>query len=104
MKKLWNHYEPLELDETTEPDQRVLQQQLAPIKSRTTWSRVKSWLFHMEPYVQQNGQSEIAQALMQWKNAKNYFENVSDPVLIDYAILDMEAAQKRYIYLLKQAK
>lgn len=37
-------------------------------------------------------------------NAERFFEEVNDPDLVDYAIYTMEAARKRYVYLLKQAK
>ncbi|RKD26936.1 Protein of unknown function [Caminicella sporogenes DSM 14501] len=40
----------------------------------------------------------------EWKNAEKYFENVTDPDLIDHAIYRMEAARIRYTYLLKLAK
>ncbi|HAE92284.1 DUF2508 family protein [Tissierella praeacuta] len=40
----------------------------------------------------------------QWKDKENYFESVTDPDLIDYAIYDMEASKLKYIYLLKQMK
>ena len=35
---------------------------------------------------------------------KNIFENVSQPDLVDYAIYKVEAAEKKYIYLLRQIK
>jgi len=37
-------------------------------------------------------------------NAERFFEEVNDPDLVDYAIYSMEAARKRYVYLLKQAR
>ncbi|WP_313755685.1 DUF2508 family protein [Tissierella sp.] len=40
----------------------------------------------------------------EWKDKENYFESVTDPDLIDYAIYDMEASKLKYIYLLKQMK
>lgn len=46
----------------------------------------------------------IEQAKQEWKQAANYFNNVSDPELVDHAILLREAAERRYMYLLKQAK
>lgn len=46
----------------------------------------------------------IEQAKLEWKQAANYFDNVSDPELVDHAILLREAAERRYMYLLKQAK
>lgn len=43
-------------------------------------------------------------AKKEWENAKNIFENVSNPDLVDYAIYNIDAAEKRYMYLLKQMK
>lgn len=48
--------------------------------------------------------TQIEQAKLEWKQAANYFDNVSDPELVDYAILLREAAERKYMYLLKQAK
>ena len=39
----------------------------------------------------------------EWKAAAEYFQSVTDPELVDYAVYGMEAAQKRYIYLLRAA-
>jgi len=47
---------------------------------------------------------EIKKAHQQWVDAKNYFENVSDPELIDYASYKIEAARTKYMYLLNKAK
>jgi len=44
------------------------------------------------------------QAKVQLQLAQAYFENVSDPELVDYAINNLEAAEKRYNYLLKQIR
>ncbi len=46
--------------------------------------------------------SEIRAALQKWKDATRFFESVSDPELMDYAIYDMEAARRRYMFLLRQ--
>lgn len=46
----------------------------------------------------------VNQAREEWQNARKLFNDVSDPDLIDYAIFREEAARRRYIYLLKQAK
>ena len=48
--------------------------------------------------------SSVIKAKNEWLAAQNYFDNVSDPDLVDYAIYEMEAARKKYMYLLKQAK
>jgi len=46
----------------------------------------------------------INQAHAEWVNAQNYFNSVSEPELVDYAIYNLEAARKKYMYMLKQAR
>lgn len=46
----------------------------------------------------------VNNAQHEWRTAEQFFENVSDPDLIDYAIYKVEAAKSRYRYLLKKAK
>ena len=47
----------------------------------------------------------IEQARQEWKFAQELFRTVpGDCDLIDYAIYMMKASEKRYIYLLKQAR
>lgn len=46
----------------------------------------------------------LIEAKEEWLQAQNYFENVSEPDLVDYAIYRLEAAKKRYAYLIKQAR
>ncbi|OQB24100.1 MAG: hypothetical protein BWY11_01378 [Firmicutes bacterium ADurb.Bin182] len=46
---------------------------------------------------------QIRDALQSWKDAVAYFENVDDPELIEYAVYEMEAAKRRYIFLLKNS-
>ncbi len=48
--------------------------------------------------------NNIENAKKEWEDAKNIFENVSQPDLVDYAIYKVEAAEQKYIYLLKQYK
>ncbi len=43
-------------------------------------------------------------AWREWQYAKAYFNSVLDPDLIDHAIFYMGATEKKYVYLLKQAK
>jgi len=43
----------------------------------------------------------VKEALRNWQDAQKYFEAVSDPDLVDVAIYDMEAARRRYMYMLK---
>lgn len=46
----------------------------------------------------------VDMARREWVSSKQYFESVSDPDLVDHAIYVMEAAQKKYVYLLKKAR
>ena len=46
----------------------------------------------------------IDQARREWLLAKEYFDNVSDPNLIEHAVYIYHAAEKRYMYLLNQAR
>lgn len=48
--------------------------------------------------------TSLEQARREWIHAKNYFNCVSDNDLIDHAIFYMGATEKKYIYLLKQAR
>lgn len=48
--------------------------------------------------------SDVEQARQAWLNAKAFFDHVTDPDLIDMAIYSIEAAEKRYMYLLKVAR
>lgn len=48
--------------------------------------------------------NDVKRAYAIWQAAQNYFDNVADPDLIDFAIYDMEAAKKRYVYMLKKAR
>lgn len=46
----------------------------------------------------------LENAKKEWEEAKNIFENVSEPDLVDYAIYNVEAAERKYVYLLRQIK
>lgn len=46
----------------------------------------------------------VNQAKEDWEIAQNYFEEVTDPDLIELAIYKMQAAKVFYMYLLKEAK
>jgi hypothetical protein len=48
---------------------------------------------------------ELAEeAKKEWRQAMAYFEHVKDRELVDYAIKNLEAAEKRYNYLLRQLR
>lgn len=46
----------------------------------------------------------VEQARRDWEHARRYFECVTDQDLVDHAIHLVTAAEKRYTYLLKQAR
>ena len=46
----------------------------------------------------------VEQARREWQEAKQRFEEVSDPDMVDHAVYAIEAAERRYIYLLKKAR
>lgn len=46
----------------------------------------------------------VEQARHEWLCAQNYYNSVSDQDLVDHAVYLMQAAEKKYIYLLKQAR
>lgn len=46
----------------------------------------------------------VEEARKEWLNAQSYYNTVSDQDLIDHAVYLMQAAEKKYIYLLKQAR
>ena len=47
---------------------------------------------------------EILEAMDAWRSAQDYFESVFDPELVDYAIYQLEAAKRRYMYMLGRQK
>ncbi len=46
----------------------------------------------------------VRAAKEEWQAAQVYFENVSEPDLVDFSIYKLEAARRKYMYLLKLAK
>ena len=46
----------------------------------------------------------IREAMEEWEIARAYFEIVSEPKLVDYAIYLQAAAQSRYTYLIGEAR
>lgn len=46
----------------------------------------------------------VERAHREWVTARSFFDNVSDPRLVDYAIYSIGAAEKRYMFLLDEAR
>ncbi|MGI6149780.1 MAG: YaaL family protein [Limnochordia bacterium] len=48
--------------------------------------------------------SEVLQAREEWLSAHSYFNNATDPALVDHSILLLQAAERKYMFLLNEAK
>ncbi|SEP47058.1 DUF2508 family protein [Propionispora vibrioides] len=46
----------------------------------------------------------VEQARQEWLSAQYYYNTVTDKDLVDHAVYMMQAAEKKYVYLLKQAR
>lgn len=46
----------------------------------------------------------IGRAKQDWEAAKMLFREVTEPELVDFAIFQMEAAERRFIHLLRRAR
>ena len=46
----------------------------------------------------------IEQARREWQDAQEYYNNFTDNDLIDHAAFRIQAAEKRYVYLMKKAR
>lgn len=46
----------------------------------------------------------VERARQEWLSAKAYFDSVIETELVDHAIYTIEAAERKYMYLLKQAR
>ena len=56
------------------------------------------------PVCEKNYFCLIEEAKQAWRDAKNRFDQTADPDLVDHAIYAVEAAERRYVYLLKKAR
>lgn len=76
----------------------------------TTRGKLKIWLGKQTKteaiiHSTQPSLRELAEgAKEEWQQAQAYFEHVKDQDLVDYAIIKLEAAEKRYDYLLRQLR
>lgn len=46
----------------------------------------------------------VREAHREWLAKEEYFNHATDPDLVDFAIYDIEASKRKYVYLLKKAK
>lgn len=49
-------------------------------------------------------EENVRTAYREWEDAKNFFEYVSEPELVDYAVYAIETAKRRFLYMLRQCK
>ncbi len=47
---------------------------------------------------------QIAEAKMQWQNLQRVYNEVSDPRVVEHVILQLQATESRYGYLLQLSK
>lgn len=71
-----------------------------------SWLAKEKWLIdESEPVAPEVDLPQIVEeARQEWIMAQMYYNNVSDPDLVDHAVYQMQAAEKKYTYLLKQAR
>ncbi len=50
------------------------------------------------------GERPAEEALRRWKDAQRYFDAVSAPALVDYAVIRLEAARQHYENVIAQEK
>ena len=48
--------------------------------------------------------ARVRAALVEYRNTQNYFDNVTEPMLVDIAVYAMEAARLKYLYHLGEAQ
>lgn len=58
----------------------------------------------MSKEIGQIDEDRIRRAYREWEDAKNFFEYVSEPELVDYAVYAIEAAKRRFLYMLRQCR
>lgn len=57
-----------------------------------------------QPTLALEQEDSVENALLQWKNAINFFNEVTEPDMIEFAILRIGAARKKFEYLLKKRR
>lgn len=64
-----------------------------PVKAEGPVGQADQWLH-----------AEVDAAHREWQAAQQYFQMVSDPELVDHAIYNLEAAQRKYVYLFRRLR
>jgi len=78
--------------------------------------KIKAMLSHLSALFSSSGETPekretaceyyklVEQARREWQIARQRFEEMSDPDLIDSAIYAINSAERRYVYLLRKAR
>jgi len=77
------------------------------MKLTTVVQKIQSYLQngdHVDPRPLPSLPFVVEEARREWLDAQYYYNTVTDQDLIDHAVYLMQAAEKKYIYLLKQAR
>lgn len=77
-----------------------------PLRSRIeTWRQALGQALPAKgPDTQSGLVASIAEAQQQWLSARSQFDFVCDPDLVDHVVFSMDAAEKRYMFLLREAR
>lgn len=70
------------------------------------WERAKDYIFMGErlPADEFGPERMLELAQQELESAYNLFSRAEDPDMIEYAVFNLKAAEKRYDYLIKRAK
>jgi len=74
---------------------------------KVSWHLIASSLLEaneVKPVVLPSLPEVVEQARQEWISAQNYYNTVLDDDLVDHASFLMQAAEKKYMYLLKMAR
>jgi len=76
------------------------------------WELASKWLDDADEELPSEANQEtrddfsvmVQAAKQEWLNAKSYFNNATEPELVDHAILSLQAAERKYMYWLQRMK
>jgi hypothetical protein len=79
---------------------------------RTLLQRASRWLdddgeelsLQTSPKTKEELSRIVNAAKQEWLDAQSYFNNATEPDLVDHAILSLQAAERKYMYWLKRMK
>lgn len=72
--------------------------------------RIITYIYYLSKSLEEEKSEEqhilegLKNAYKEWRMNEEYFQWVTDPDLVDYAIYELKASKKKYAYFLKKAK